>query len=130
MPYVLSFAIFMILAGLTLPRSSGLSLFSSISNQLTVHRADYSLKLYFMIWFSLAFATFVYIRAHGVEYVSWPRLKPLDDVIYYDGPGFRSRKGPKHPLHLTTEGAQRGRLTAVRPYRVEEIEMGVKKRTD
>lgn len=27
---------------------------------------------------------------HGIEYVNWPRLLPLNDIIYYDGPGFRS----------------------------------------
>lgn len=77
---------------------------------------------------SLATAAFAYIRTHGVEYVSWPRLKRLDDVIYYDGPGFRSRKAPKHPNY--TDTAKRGRLTSARPYRIEEIEMGSKKRTE
>ena len=32
----------------------------------------------------------VFIIAHGVSYVSWPRLIPLTDTIYYDGPGYRS----------------------------------------
>ncbi|KIM31856.1 hypothetical protein M408DRAFT_327265, partial [Serendipita vermifera MAFF 305830] len=111
MPYLLSFAVFMMLAGLTLPRSS-----------------DYSLMYYFLFWMSLATAAFAYIRAHGVEYVSWPRLKRLDDVIYYDGPGFRSRPGPKHPDYM--DAAKHGRLTSTRPYRIEEVEMGSKKRTD
>lgn len=32
----------------------------------------------------------VFIFVHGIEYVNWPRLLPLSDIIYYDGPGFRS----------------------------------------
>lgn len=36
----------------------------------------------------------MYIRIHGLEYVSWPKLlspnapPPGVDVLYYDGPGF------------------------------------------
>ncbi|KAG8817964.1 hypothetical protein FRC17_011020 [Serendipita sp. 399] len=115
MPYIFSFAIFMVLAGLTLPRSS-----------------DYSLQYFFVFWILVATATYAYIRAHGVEYVSWPRLRRLDEVIYYNGPGFRSRKAPKRPSYLeaATSAAQRGRLTSVRPYHLDEVEMGTKKRTE
>lgn len=93
---------------------------------------DYSIKYYFLLWCLILFISFFYIRAHGVDYVSWPRLNSLDDVIYYDGPGFRSRKAPRHPAHQST--AVRGRLTTNKPQRIgmEEIEMGHygKKRTD
>jgi hypothetical protein len=87
---------------------------------------DYSLTYYFVFWLSIVTATFTYIRIHGVEYVSWPRLNRLDDVIYYDGPGFRSHKAPKHPNY--TDAANRARLS--RPHRIEEVEMGSKKRTE
>ncbi|KAG8797549.1 hypothetical protein FRC16_008752 [Serendipita sp. 398] len=115
MPYIMSFAIFMILAGLTLPRSS-----------------DYSLQYYFVFWILIATATWAYIRAHGVEYVSWPRLRRLDEVIYYNGPGFRSRKAPKAPTYLqvASSAAQRGRLTSARPYHLDEVELGTNKRTE
>jgi len=115
MPYICAFSLFMILAGLTLPRTS-----------------HYSLTYYFLLWCLIFSLSFFYIRAHGVEYVSWPRLNPLDDVIYYDGPGFRSRKAPSHPAHQPA--VARGRLTTSKPQRVgmEEIEMGHygKQRTD
>lgn len=32
-----------------------------------------------------------FIFAHGMEYVAWPRLNPLTDVINYDGPGLRAK---------------------------------------
>lgn len=121
----------MILAGLTLPRTSRASLFYSQSSKLT-RVADYSLTYYFLLWCLVFFLSFFYIRAHGVEYVSWPRLNPLDDVIYYDGPGFRSRKAPSHHAHQSS--VARGRPTTSKPQRVgmEEIEMGNygKQRTD
>ena len=120
----------MVLAGLTLPRTSRASLLSLRSPKLTC-TADYSLTYYFLLWCLIFFLSFFYIRAHGVEYVSWPRLNPLDDVIYYDGPGFRSRKAPSHPAHQPA--VARGKLTS-KPQRVgqEEIEMGHygKQRTD
>jgi len=132
MPYICAFSLFMILAGLTLPRTSRESLLSSLQSSKLTRIADYSLTYYFLLWCLIFFLSFFYIRAHGVEYVSWPRLNPLDDVIYYDGPGFRSRKAPSHPAHQPA--AARGRLTTSKPQRVgmEEIEMGHygKQRTD
>ena len=132
MPYICAFSLFMIFAGLTLPRTSGASLLSSLPSSRLTGTTDYSLKYYFLLWCLIFFLSFVYIRAHGVEYVSWPRLNPLDDVIYYDGPGFRSRKAPRHPAYQPT--AVRGRLTTSKPQRIgmEEIEMGQygKQRTD
>ncbi|CCA67182.1 probable SAC1-recessive suppressor of secretory defect [Serendipita indica DSM 11827] len=133
MPYVMSFAIFMIFAGLTLPRTSGMALQeASAGNTDENNNADYSLTYYFLFWISVVTATFAYIRAHGVEYVSWPRLKRLDDVIYYTGPGYRSRKAPKPPSYMEAakSAAARGRLTSARPYHLEEIEMGTSKRTE
>ncbi|EIN13658.1 hypothetical protein PUNSTDRAFT_117371 [Punctularia strigosozonata HHB-11173 SS5] len=74
MPYVAWYSLFMILAGLTLPRTS-----------------TYSLLYYFLIWFTLLTASLVFILAHGTEYVAWPRLLPPTDVLLYVGPGYRSR---------------------------------------
>jgi phosphatidylinositol 4-phosphatase len=132
MPYICAFSLFMVLAGLTLPRTSGASPLPYPPSPKLTCTADYSLKYYFLLWCLIFFLSFFYIRAHGVEYVSWPRLNPLDDVIYYDGPGFRSRKVPKHPAYQSA--SVRGRLTTSKPQRIgmEEIEMGHygKKRTD
>ncbi|KAJ7356993.1 SacI homology domain-containing protein [Mycena albidolilacea] len=73
MPVVASFSLFMICAGLTLPRTS-----------------DYSLFYYFLLWIALFSISLIFIGIHGIDYVSWPRLIPSTDYIYYSGPGFRS----------------------------------------
>ena len=36
------------------------------------------------------FVSLAFIFLHGIDYVNWPRLQPLTDIIYYDGPGYRS----------------------------------------
>ncbi|KIY51304.1 hypothetical protein FISHEDRAFT_64308 [Fistulina hepatica ATCC 64428] len=78
MPFVTSFSLFMICAGMTLPRSS-----------------DYSLVYYFLLWFVFLVTSMAYIVLHGISYVSWPRLIPLNDLIYYTGPGYRSGRHGK-----------------------------------
>ncbi|KAJ7596640.1 SacI homology domain-containing protein [Mycena floridula] len=72
-PLVASFSVFMILAGLTLPRTS-----------------DYSLSYYFLLWITLLTASLAFMMVNGVDYVAWPRLLPPTDIIYYNGPGHRS----------------------------------------
>jgi hypothetical protein len=81
--------------------------------------------------------TFIFV--HGIQYVSWPRLISLTDIIYYNGPGYRSaRHGMGVGLlarsfeMLQSAGA---RLISAGEYRrgggrMEEIEMGTKKRVD
>lgn len=96
---------------------------------------DYSLLYYFVLWISLALASFVFIMINGIDYVSWPRLIPSTDVIYYDGPGFRSGNNGKG------FGGKAGRVAAKTEWlsnkhmrgksRTEEIELGnIKKRVD
>ncbi|KAF8750698.1 SacI homology domain [Rhizoctonia solani] len=72
MPHVAGFSIFMILAGLTLPRTS-----------------EYSLVYYHLIWFTFLILSILFIQAHGTAYVAWPRLNAsaVRDVLEYDGPG-------------------------------------------
>ncbi|EGO02783.1 hypothetical protein SERLA73DRAFT_102758 [Serpula lacrymans var. lacrymans S7.3] len=124
MPYILSFSLFMICAGLTLPRTS-----------------DYSLFYYFMLWFIMACLSIVFIMIHGIEYVSWPRLMPPTDIIYYTGPGFRSghhgkglgsASGKADGIvdGLGAKWLPSGRKRAATNARIEEIEMGTKKRVD
>ncbi|KAI5115288.1 hypothetical protein M0805_006227, partial [Coniferiporia weirii] len=77
MPPLASLALFMICAGLTLPRTS-----------------DYSLTYWFALWVTVLALALAFITGHGVSYVSWPRLDPLTDIIDYNGPGFKgTRKG-------------------------------------
>lgn len=99
--------------------------------------SDYSLLYYFLLWFLLATVSLVFIFLHGIDYVNWPRLQPLTDIIYYDGPGFRSaRKGTGlglPALEKFKEGAtERAKVIAdqhrrVKSKRLEEIEMGTKR---
>ncbi|KAG5353447.1 hypothetical protein C0989_006603 [Termitomyces sp. Mn162] len=93
-PVIALFSLFMICAGLTLPRTSA----------------------------------FIFMFIHGIDYVSWPRLIPLTDVIYYNGPGFRSGnhgKGLKDNFGPKWLDTKRTRMGA------EHIELGeMKKRVD
>jgi len=114
MPATVFISLFMICAGLTLPRSS-----------------DYSLFYYFMLWFFLFSVAAAFMILHGIEYVAWPRLIPLTDIIYYNGPGFRSAhhgkgfNGKHEPSWKKTKwlssGARRGKVA------IEEIELGTVK---
>ncbi|KAL0576576.1 Phosphoinositide phosphatase sac1 [Marasmius crinis-equi] len=83
MPAIASFSIFMVCAGMTLPRTS-----------------DYSLFYYFILWFTLLAIAVGFIIAHGILYVSWPRLVPLTDIVHYTGPGYRSAR---HGMGLSGE---------------------------
>ncbi|KAI0281599.1 SacI homology domain-containing protein [Russula aff. rugulosa BPL654] len=117
-PYILSFSLFMILAGLTLPRSS-----------------DYSLMYYFVLWFSLVVLSTIFMFIHGLDYVAWPRLLPLTETIHYSGPGFRSG------YHGTGFGIDFSKLKSsanaqwvtkgIRSdMQMEEIELGSKRHVD
>lgn len=137
MPLVASFSLFMITAGLTLPRSSGRDKVRinrqlvNIDSVLT----DYSLFYYFLIWFMLLAISFVFISIHGIDYVAWPRLNPPTEAIYYDGPGFRSAhngkgikgSGASEVTLKRMKWASNGRLRGA----FEELELGtLKKRED
>ncbi|PFH46638.1 hypothetical protein AMATHDRAFT_69424 [Amanita thiersii Skay4041] len=116
MPLVASFALFMICAGLTLPRTS-----------------DYSLMYYFVLWFFILALSLTFILAHGVDYVSWPRLNPPTNIIYYNGPGYRSgHHGKGVQGKFGKLNVQVGSWLANGKGKGDEIEMGVlsKKRVD
>ncbi|KAI9511793.1 SacI homology domain-containing protein [Russula earlei] len=118
-PYILSYSLFMILAGLTLPRTS-----------------DYSLVYYFALWFTLVILSTIFILIHGLDYVAWPRLVPPTEAIHYHGAGFRSGR------HGTGFGLDFGKLKSgadaqwvTRGIRrsdtqMEEIELGSKRHVD
>jgi len=118
-PYILSFSLFMILAGLTLPRSS-----------------DYSLIYYFVLWFTLVVLSTIFMFIHGLDYVAWPRLIPLTETIHYSGPGFRSgyhgtgfgvdfsKLKSSANAQWVTKGIRRSDM------QMEEIELGSKRHVD
>ncbi|KAJ7655198.1 SacI homology domain-containing protein [Mycena polygramma] len=119
MPVVASFSLFMILAGLTLPRTSG-----------------YSLFYYFLLWFTLLFASLIFISIHGIDYVSWPRLIPSTEYIYYTGPGFRSAhhgkgfSGDDAPKTRSGTSISTKWLNSKKRVGVASVEEGEKKRVD
>ncbi|TFK30399.1 inositol/phosphatidylinositol phosphatase [Coprinopsis marcescibilis] len=114
MPAIASFSFFMILAGLTLPRSS-----------------DYSLFYYFLLWVAIFAVSMVFIVIHGIEYVAWPRLNPLTDIIYYSGPGFRSAHNGKGWAGASQLKARKPKWVSNGKVLVDEVEMGsLKKRLD
>jgi hypothetical protein len=140
MPYILAFSLFMIFAGLTLPRTS--SRFEHVSNVPISYKISlaYSLFYFNVFWLCLVITSLIYILGHGVEYVAWPRLIPPTDFLMYEGPGFRSGnkgKGFKIPFNLDRRLVKGGiRIGGVysnlshRYSKTEEIEMGLKKRTE
>ncbi|KAJ7169488.1 SacI homology domain-containing protein [Mycena filopes] len=118
MPVLASFSLFMICAGLTLPRTS-----------------DYSLFYYFLLWFTLLSVALIFITIHGIDYVSWPRLIPSTEYIYYTGPGFRSGHhgkgfggdaGPKSRSGTTMSAKYSGKKRVG----ITAVEEGEKKRVE
>jgi hypothetical protein len=94
---------------------------------------DYSLFYYFMLWLTLFSMAFAFIIIHGIDYVAWPRLNPLTDIIYYNGPGFRSAHHGKGLKGKKDMGPKRARWLASGRLRngPEEVELGpFKKRVD
>jgi hypothetical protein len=80
---------------------------------------------------------------HGIEYVAWPRLNAPTDILFYDGPGYKSGnngKGFAIPFNLDKRLVKGGIKTGGfytgygvgkgGPLRTEEIEMGVRKHVD
>ena len=89
-----------------------------------------------MLWFTFMALSLIFIFTHGIDYVSWPRLIPSTDVIYYNGPGFRSGnkgKGFGGPIGSVYSKAGYMWLSTGRKRttsRIQEIELGTKKRVD
>lgn len=108
MPYVLAFALTMILAALVLPRTSELSIYS-----------------FLLLWVFLAFVSGSYIWGNGTSYVSWPRLNPPLEILSYSGPGARGTVRGRG-LELSSMVPFRGKRGAS-VLRKEEIELGKKK---
>jgi hypothetical protein len=93
-PYVLYVSLFMICAGLTLPRTSRACNFNTQQSLFRLAFSDLSLQYYFLLWLSAVVLCSVFILVHGIFYVTWPRLAPLSDLIEYDGPGvFTTKRG-------------------------------------
>lgn len=129
MPYVLFYSLFMICAGLTLPRTSGLFTRPQIDvNFDCLIITDYSLFYYFMFWLTFLSISLIFIFINGIEYVSWPRLIPPTDTVYYNGPGFRSAHNGKgfRLSSRTRKLVGRRRAGSI----MQQIELGAKKRVD
>jgi hypothetical protein len=129
----------MILAGLTLPRSSGASEINAPLSAHCIHSffiLDYSLIYYFALWFTLVVLSTIFMFIHGLDYVAWPRLLPLTETIHYSGPGFRSghhgtgfgadfsKLKSSANAQWVTKGIRRSDM------QMEEIELGSKRHVD
>ena len=95
--------------------------------------------MYFLLWFTIFGISFAFILAHGIDYVSWPRLISLSSVINYNGPGYRGGnhgKGVSVPaLDMTQLKTRTKARMLARAHKRgmsggNEIEMGTKKRVD
>ncbi|PWZ02824.1 putative SAC1-recessive suppressor of secretory defect [Testicularia cyperi] len=98
MPWVMLFSVVMIVASLVLPRETAATTVSSVAGPSAGHAVKSSTStstVYFStIWLVVLVASFQYMVARGLDYVAWPTLNRPNDIIFYDGPGFRSgRKG-------------------------------------
>ena len=81
---------------------------------------------------SLVTLSLSFIISHGIEYVNWPRLIPLDEIIHYDGPGFRKAfngRGFGIPALDTKVKSWTSKQRKLKS-RIDEIEMGSKIRVD
>ena len=95
--------------------------------------ADYSLTFWFALWISILAFAISFVFAHGIAYVSWPRLNPLTDVIEYNGPGFRGKRKGRGLSFATVKGRHvSGTGARQRRSAAQEVEMGAyeKKRVD
>lgn len=150
MPYVLAFALTMILAALTLPRTSGElpGTFFLIAKLICSRRTANIVVLLplahlgFLV--GLLYLGQRQFPAHhhstspanpyqGISYVSWPRLNPPLEILSYSGPGARSQqkgRGVTFSGMLSSFG-MKGRskvgVAAGGARRGEEVEMGRKK---
>lgn len=129
MPFVCYIAIFMICAGLTLPRSSGKVLSRGVSNIHPEVSSDLPLTFYFVLWAIILFAALTFIMMNGIEYVNWPRLIPLTDAIEYAGPGTRTgRNGRGVPFVRQKKGYSTSNGPS--SYGKNEVDHEVKERLD
>lgn len=85
-----------------------------------------------MLWYIFASLSLIFIFIHGIDYVSWPRLIPSTDAIYYNGPGFRSAHKGKGFVKMNSKAGAKLLSTGHKhnTSRTDEIELGTKKRVD
>lgn len=104
-PYVLTYSLLVLLSGIVLPKERSKSLLT-----------------FYLLFSNLVALSTAYIVKHGREYVSWPKLNPLDSVINYQGPGYR---GVMHGRGFAW-GVSSSGLRSQSSTRIEEIELGKK----
>ena len=102
MPWILLFALFMLFASVVLPREAKVAAAATGGSAGKGH--------YFaLVWVLVALFSAQYMVARGLDYVAWPTLNRPDEVIFYDGPGFKSgqkgRTGVVKPAGLRSQAA-------------------------
>lgn len=100
MPWIFLFALSMLFASLVLPRHTVAAVAGTDAAEM-VHKGS-SHRSFFTLWLVVAVGSFHFMTSRGLDYVAWPTLNRPDDIIFYDGPGFKSgvhgRIGVVNPL--------------------------------
>lgn len=107
MPWVLLFALTMLLASLVLPRHAVATVAGATGADV---KNTPSSLWFFTLWLVVAVGSFQFMVSRGLDYVAWPTLNRPDETIFYDGPGFKSgakgRTGVVKPLGKANGGAK------------------------
>lgn len=106
MPYVLLFALAMIVASAILPRHTAAQTVASIggpgAGDAVKQSATSSHVYFFTLWLVVAIGSVQFMVSRGLDYVAWPTLNRPNETIFYDGPGFKSgakgRTGIVNPM--------------------------------
>jgi len=93
-----------------------------------------------LLWIIIFLISIEVIILHGIDFVAWPRLVPLTDIVYYTGPGYRSGRhgmGVKMPYIGSTAAwfksrrqKQRTKSTLIEKGDIPMAAIGNKKRVD
>ncbi|ORX40863.1 putative Inositol/phosphatidylinositol phosphatase [Kockovaella imperatae] len=126
MPYILGFALTMILAAIVLPRSSGMR-HSAVSRTRRLLITDLSITSFLFLWVAMAMFSGSYIWGNGTSYVSWPRLNPPIEVLSYNGPGARTKVRGRGVTVANMIPALFNRSGSKRSKKPEEVELGRRK---
>ncbi len=82
MPWVLLFALTMLLASLVLPRHAVATVAGATGADV---KNTPSSLWFFTLWLVVAVGSFQFMVSRGLDYVAWPTLNRPDETIFYDG---------------------------------------------
>ena len=86
-----------------------------LSSKIAVFGSTSRTRLFLLV---SAVVALYYITAHGIDYVSWPRLNQLGQVINYSGKGFESARKGRGPASF--HGKPLSKTSAIRNQSISE----------